>query len=227
MEKVVFLDRDGVINRYPGNRDYVKSWKEFCFLPRSLEAIRLLKEHNYKLFVISNQSGIGKGIYSLEALNTITANMFKKIREFGADIDGIYYCIHKPEDNCDCRKPRLGLPLRVLASLDAQPYPCIFIGDSFTDIQTALNLSYYLKEDKILFRESVNIDFFFSSETKEETELNFSKNKEDIKRSFACLPILVLSGRERLDNKENWPFVPPLVFQDIKEAAEYICAYYE
>ena len=76
-EIAIFLDRDGVINSYPGDTKYVTSWKEFCFLPRAREAVALLTSKNYPVFVISNQAGVGKGVYSQDALNNITKRMLK------------------------------------------------------------------------------------------------------------------------------------------------------
>ena len=135
--KVVFLDRDGVINEYPGDRNYVTAWGEFRFIPNGIEAIKLLKEHNYKIFVASNQAGVAKGLYSEDDLNYITDNMLKIIRSRGADLDGVYYCMHRDEDNCDCRKPKPGLIKKALDTLGEKPRVCFFIGDSFRDMKAA------------------------------------------------------------------------------------------
>ncbi len=133
--KVVFLDRDGVINEYPGDRNYVTCWDEFHFIPVSIEAIKILKEHNYKIFVVSNQAGVSKGIYSQEDLDNITDNMLKYIRKGGGNIDGVYYCPHRDEDNCPCRKPNPGLFKKALDTLEEKPEVCFAIGDSFRDIK--------------------------------------------------------------------------------------------
>lgn len=135
--KVIFLDRDGVINKYPGDKKYVSSWKKFKFLPRVKLAIAKLHQDNFKLFIISNQAGVGKGIYSKKTLNTITKNMLVRIRKAGGDLDGVYYCTHCREENCSCRKPKAGL-LNVVK----EKYPfnfknAYFIGDTTRDINTA------------------------------------------------------------------------------------------
>ena len=135
--KVVFLDRDGVINEYPGDRNYVTCWEEFRFIPRSIEAIKLLKECNCRMFVVSNQAGVSKGLYSKRDLDYITDNMLKVIRRRGADLDGVYYCIHRDEDNCECRKPKPGLLKKVFGMLGGKPRMCFFIGDSFADMKAA------------------------------------------------------------------------------------------
>jgi len=135
--KVVFLDRDGVINEYPGDRNYVTCWDEFHFIPTSIEAIKLLKKHGYKIFVVSNQAGVAKGLYSKDDLDYITDNMLKSIRSRGADLDGVYYCTHRDEDNCSCRKPKPGLINKALGVLGEKPAVCFFIGDSFRDMKAA------------------------------------------------------------------------------------------
>jgi histidinol-phosphate phosphatase family protein len=136
--KAIFLDRDGVINKYPGDTKYVTSLKEFRFLPGSKKAISLLNRRGFKLFVISNQAGVGKGIYSQAALNAITKHMLKELRKAGGDIQEVYYCTHRPDEKCSCRKPRAGMIKKV-----KQKYRGInlkesfFIGDTIRDIHTA------------------------------------------------------------------------------------------
>jgi histidinol-phosphate phosphatase family protein len=137
--KAVFLDRDGVINKYPGDLQYVKSWKEFSFLPGARPALKALYLKGFKVFVISNQAGVSKGIYSQNALNEITANMLKRLG--GPYIAGVYYCIHRNEDSCSCRKPKAGLVYRAIAEsmaggIGINLMKSFFIGDTIRDIQT-------------------------------------------------------------------------------------------
>jgi len=137
--KIVFLDRDGVINKYPGDTRYVASWGEFHFLPGVKKALRRLTEAGYRIFIVSNQAGVAKGIYSKETLDEITGNMLKEVSESGSKICAVYYCLHRDEDNCSCRKPKIGLlekaikeqniPKEVLSN-------SFFVGDSIRDIQT-------------------------------------------------------------------------------------------
>lgn len=142
--KVVFLDRDGVINAYPGDNDYVKSWEEFHFLPGVKQALKKLSDAQFKIFVISNQAGVSKGIYSQQTLDLITENMLRELKRDGVSIGGVYYCVHKPVDNCSCRKPKTGLIEKAIAQLkgkrevfdSAQSY---FIGDSLMDIEAGKN----------------------------------------------------------------------------------------
>ncbi len=144
--KIIFLDRDGVINKDPGNRDYVKSWDEFYFLPRAIEALKKLTDKGYEIVVISNQAGVNKGLYSQRDLDEITKNMLKRIEKEGAKIKAIYYCIHQDEDNCDCRKPKIGLFKKALNELGIShceiTNPAYFIGDGLADIEAGKSAGY-------------------------------------------------------------------------------------
>jgi histidinol-phosphate phosphatase family protein len=136
--KVVFLDRDGVINQYPGDTKYVAAWSEFYFLPGVKEALLRLTQAGYKIFIVSNQAGVAKGIYSKKTLDEITRKMLKQLGESGVKICSIYYCIHRNEDNCSCRKPKAGLLEKALQehaiSRDVLS-SAFFVGDSTRDIQ--------------------------------------------------------------------------------------------
>jgi len=138
--KAIFLDRDGVINRDPGFGDYIKSWAEFEFLPGSIDAIKKLNEHGYEIFVISNQAGVGRGLYSQEALNEITKNMLKEIESQGGKIRSVSYCTHQPDAGCDCRKPNTGMIKRATKGLDIDLKNTYFIGDSRLDIGAGKNM---------------------------------------------------------------------------------------
>jgi len=131
--RVVLLDRDGVINI---NRDdYVKSVEEVEFIPGALEALSRLNAAGWKVVVISNQACVGKGIISEETLQSITQKMEKEIAEAGGEIAAVYYCTHRPEDGCDCRKPAPGLIERASRELGFNPKDAVFIGDAEADIK--------------------------------------------------------------------------------------------
>lgn len=132
--KSIFLDRDGVINKDPDG-GYITTWAQFEFLPGALEAIRELTRADYDIYVISNQAGIGKGIYNLEALKDITRNMTDEIKSSGGKIKGVFYCPHRREDNCDCRKPRVGLFRQASRTANIQFNQTYFIGDSKEDVE--------------------------------------------------------------------------------------------
>lgn len=132
---VVFLDRDGVIN--VDRRDYVKSWSEFKFLPKVFEALRLLKKNNLRVVVITNQSAVHRGLMSLGTLREIHHKMFKEIESRGGRIDAIYYCPHKPEENCECRKPKPGMVLEAEKDLKIDLSRSYVVGDSKKDVNLA------------------------------------------------------------------------------------------
>jgi len=138
--KVIFLDRDGVINRDPGGGDYIKSWKEFEFLPGSIEAIKKLNKHHYEIFIISNQAGVGRGLFSQEALDDITKNMLKEIERKGARITSVTYCTHRKEQGCDCRKPGTGMIKKVTKGLEIDFKNTYFVGDSKLDVGAGKNM---------------------------------------------------------------------------------------
>jgi D-glycero-D-manno-heptose 1,7-bisphosphate phosphatase len=130
--KVIFLDRDGVINR--DRPDYVKRWGEVEFLPRSLEALRLLALHGYHTFIVTNQSAINRKITTEEAVQEIHKNMAETVLAHGGAIEAIYYCPHVPEDCCRCRKPEPGLIYRAQADYGLDLSEASMVGDSLKDI---------------------------------------------------------------------------------------------
>lgn len=140
--KVVFLDRDGVINEFPGNGNYVTKLKDFHFLPGALEALRTLTEEDYTIFVISNQAGVSKGVYTKGKLNHITRNMLSEIRKSGGRIRRVFYCTHRSDDGCDCRKPEIGSVRKALESMNKSiraAQKAFFVGDTESDILAGHN----------------------------------------------------------------------------------------
>jgi D-glycero-D-manno-heptose 1,7-bisphosphate phosphatase len=134
---VIFLDRDGVINR--DSPDYIKSWVEFAFLPGSLEALRLLTAKGHRLILITNQSIINRGMVPLEVLNDIHQRMCRSVAEAGGRITDIFFCPHRPDENCDCRKPKPGLIQQAIQRYDLDPADAIMIGDNAKDIMCGRN----------------------------------------------------------------------------------------
>lgn len=132
-KKVILLDRDGVINKKPPKADYVKNWKEFIFLPGSIEAIKLLKSKGYKIFIASNQSGIARRQLSEKDLGLIHKKMQQELKRNNTKIDGIYYCPHGWNDGCNCRKPKPGLLLTAAREHLFDLTKTIFIGDDQRD----------------------------------------------------------------------------------------------
>jgi len=105
--KLVILDRDGTINQ--DSDDYVKSADEWLPLPGALEAIARLSHAGWHVVVASNQSGLGRGLFDVVALNAMHSKMHKLLAAAGGRIDAVFYCPHGPDDACTCRKPASGL----------------------------------------------------------------------------------------------------------------------
>jgi len=137
---IVFLDRDGVINEYPGHGEYVTNLKQFKLIKGSKEAIALLAKHGYDVYVISSQGGVSKGLFSKETLNEITEKMLKETEKAGGRIKKVMYCIHTSEKNCDCKKPKTGLFIKAVGDLGSDFRDIYFIGDDKRDVETARNL---------------------------------------------------------------------------------------
>lgn len=132
-KKVIFLDRDGVINKKAPKADYIKSWDEFEFLPGVLDGIKVLTQNNYQIYIISNQAGIARGMMTQENLTNIHRNMISEIEKNGGRIDDIYYCPHGWGDNCDCRKPKPGMFYQASREHHIDLSKSFFIGDDERD----------------------------------------------------------------------------------------------
>jgi D-glycero-D-manno-heptose 1,7-bisphosphate phosphatase len=131
----VILDRDGVINEDAD--EYIKSPEEWVPIAGSLEAIAQLNRAGFRVAVMTNQSGVGRGLFDRATLERIHEKMLAQVAGVGGQIDAIYFCPHGPEDGCDCRKPRTGMYRRFAREhqVDLSGLPAI--GDSLTDLQAA------------------------------------------------------------------------------------------
>lgn len=133
----LFLDRDGVINRRLPD-EYVRSWSEFEFLPEALDAIARFSAIFRRVFVVTNQRGIGRGLMSEADLIEIHRRMLDAVREHHGRIDRIYHCPHDLDARCDCRKPEIGLALRARADFPEVNFArALMVGDSKSDMQFA------------------------------------------------------------------------------------------
>jgi D-glycero-D-manno-heptose 1,7-bisphosphate phosphatase len=133
--RLVLVDRDGVINRDSDN--YIKSVTEWEPLPGSLEAIRDLSEAGFRVVVITNQSGIGRGLFTEQTLAEIHREMENAVAAAGGKIAAIYCCPHRPDAGCDCRKPSPGLLQQAARDFGVSLDGIAFIGDKLTDIEAA------------------------------------------------------------------------------------------
>ena len=134
-QRYVLLDRDGVINH--DSDAFIKSPEEWLPITGSLEAIALLNEHGYKVIVITNQSGLARGLFDNAMLEKIHEKMQRMAEEKGGKIDAIYFCPHGPDDDCICRKPKPGLLEAFASDKHVNLSGMAVIGDSLRDLQAA------------------------------------------------------------------------------------------
>ncbi len=136
LPKLVLLDRDGVIN--VDRSDYVKSKGEFEFIPGSIEAIKLLNKARVKVIVVTNQGGIGKGLYTHEDLEDIHQHMKDGLKVGGAHVDQIFICADHPDSPSHRRKPNPGMIEEALDQTKTRPEEAHMIGDDMRDLLPAL-----------------------------------------------------------------------------------------
>lgn len=130
--KAVFLDRDGTMAL---DVHYCSCPEDFELFPNTAKAIKLLNEHGFKVIVITNQSGIARGYFTEETLAKIHEKMRRELVREGARLDGIYYCPHHPDDECECRKPKPKLILQAASDFDVDFTQSYVVGDLWMDIE--------------------------------------------------------------------------------------------
>jgi D-glycero-D-manno-heptose 1,7-bisphosphate phosphatase len=132
----IFIDRDGVINQRRPD-DYVLNWSQFIFVPGIREALKQIASLGRPMIVISNQAAVGKGLLDPAGLQEITAQMHKALAADGTFLAAAYYCTHRPDEDCGCRKPKPELLFSAARDFNIDLSRSIFIGDSDTDVQAA------------------------------------------------------------------------------------------
>jgi D-glycero-D-manno-heptose 1,7-bisphosphate phosphatase len=135
--KLLILDRDGTINH--DRDDYVKSPQEWEPLPGALEAIARLNHAGWHVVLATNQSGLGRGLFDMAALNAMHEKMHQQLAAVGGRIDAVFFCPHTPEDNCHCRKPLPGLFEQIGERLGLSLRGVPAAGDSLRDLTAALS----------------------------------------------------------------------------------------
>ena len=130
--KLVILDRDGTINA--DSADFIKSPEEWTPLPGALEAIARLNHAGWHVVIASNQSGLGRGLFDVAALNAMHAKMNRMLAAVGGRVDAIFYCPHTAEDNCHCRKPEPGLFEQIGERYGVAMGDVHAVGDSLRDM---------------------------------------------------------------------------------------------
>lgn len=136
MQKAVFLDRDGVINI---EKDYLYKIEDFEFINGVFSTLKTLQDNGYKLFIITNQSGIGRGYYSKEDFEKLTSWMLAEFLKKDIIISQVELCPHGPNDNCSCRKPKIGMIENILKNHEIDLENSWLIGDKESDIKCAKN----------------------------------------------------------------------------------------
>lgn len=134
MNKALFLDRDGVINV---NHGHVHKIEDFDFIDGIFDLCKLAKEKNFIIIIVTNQAGIGKGYYTENQFLSLNQWMLDMFKQYGILIDHVYYCPHRPEDNCNCRKPNPGMIIKAINDYNIDVKNSILIGDKQSDIDAA------------------------------------------------------------------------------------------
>jgi len=131
-KKLIILDRDGVINA--DSDHYIKTPDEWHAIPSSLTAIKHLNDAGFIVTIATNQSGVNRGLLSLDTLHAIHAKMYQALRDMHAHIDDLEFCPHDPSENCPCRKPKAGMMLKLLEKWQVRPQDAWVIGDALRDV---------------------------------------------------------------------------------------------
>jgi len=136
MEKIVFVDRDGVINV---EKNYLYKIEDFEFIDGVFDSFSYILSLGYKIVIVTNQSGIGRGYYSYDDYIKLTKWIKSQFREQNIEILDIFCCPHTPEDNCNCRKPKIGMIDNLKEEYDIDFKNSWMIGDKSSDIEFAIN----------------------------------------------------------------------------------------
>ena len=133
MYPAIFLDRDGVL--IENRSDYVRDWSQVKIIPEGMLPFSLAPSKNYKIVIVTHRSAIGRGLILRENAEEINRRLVNLIQQQGGQVDGVYVCPHKPDDDCFCRKPRPGLLLEAAKDLSIDLQRSWMIGDAWSDVQ--------------------------------------------------------------------------------------------
>lgn len=137
--KYLFLDRDGVLNRRIPD-DYVRNFSQWEWLPGVLDALSVFVQHFEVIVLVSNQQGVGKGLFSEDDLQALTATFLDEIKGNNGRIDKVFYCTHLKSENCTCRKPLIGMAMLAKKSFPQIDFSrSLMVGDSLSDMQFGKN----------------------------------------------------------------------------------------
>lgn len=136
-DRFLLLDRDGVLN--VNRPDYVKSLREVRFYRDALEALALLERNEVGVILVSNQSGINRGLIGWDDFLEIHEGVIRRVHECGGAIQAAFYCPHRPDEKCECRKPAPAMIFAACRFAGIDPGQTVFVGDSESDIEAAKN----------------------------------------------------------------------------------------
>ena len=155
MRKAVLVDRDDTLCK---DIPYCDDPSKIKVYPGVPEAIARLNAAGYLVLMITNQSGIGRGYFTIETLGKVNGSLQSQIAEKGGRIDDIFFCPHRPEDNCECRKPKIGMGLQAISKYDLDPKMCWMVGDKEKDVEfgTTLGMRCIQVSDDYTFVDAVS-----------------------------------------------------------------------
>lgn len=174
MNKAIFLDRDGTINIDYG---YVYEINKFDFIDGALDGLEILSKLGYLLIIITNQSGIGRGYFNEEDFNKLNKYMVDKMKERNINISKVYFCPHVDNDNCNCRKPKLGLFYQAIEEFDIDINKSYAVGDKERD----LSICDCENVKGILLTEKMNNNYICKSNLLEAAKYIMGINRSDEK----------------------------------------------
>lgn len=202
-QAAVFLDRDGTINEETGYMDRLEKLK---LVPVAAEAIRLINASGMKAVVVTNQSGVARGLFDEAFVDAVHTRLREMLRAEGAFLDGIYFCPHHPTEGrerylmtCDCRKPAPGLLLRAAADLHLDPDRSYMVGDTLKDIEAGARAG----------ARGVLVRTGYGSES----AADLSSGEETGRK---------LPGEKGQSNKESVIFRPVHIAEDVLAAVQWI-----
>jgi D-glycero-D-manno-heptose 1,7-bisphosphate phosphatase len=132
-QPTVFLDRDGTVSEEVGYMYDVSLYKVF---PWTAQAIKRLNVHGIRVVLATNQSGVERGYFPIDMVHRVHARLNEELRKAGAHLDGVYFCPHRPDSGCDCRKPKPGMLTRARDEMGIDLDRAYMIGDRYTDVRT-------------------------------------------------------------------------------------------
>jgi D-glycero-D-manno-heptose 1,7-bisphosphate phosphatase len=133
MKPAIFLDRDGVL--IESRQDYVRTREDIAIYPAALEALAKASRSSHMIVIVTNQSGVGRGLIDVEEADAINRQLVIEVQKAGGRIDAVCMCIHTPEQECNCRKPKPGLLLHATGLLGIDLANSVMIGDAISDLE--------------------------------------------------------------------------------------------